>query len=338
VEREVATLPGVASASIAGLVPLRHGFNPWGISIEGRGAPPREINDGTAVRRRDGSYHHGSISIERVGPAYFRTLGIPLLRGRYLDERDDADAPLVTVVSETMARKFFPGEDPIGKRLTVDMTAYFPKMTIVGVVADNHMHGLDRDPSPILYWSMAQLPSSSGWLLVRARGQAAALGPRVTAALRRIAPDVPLGSVMTMEAVTRESLWRPRFTAFVLGLFAAVALGLAAAGVHGVVAYSVSRRARETAIRLALGAERPAILRLVVWNGVRPCLVGTVIGVGLYLAVKRVLDGQLFGVAASDPTILVAVSTLPAVVGIVASLAPARRLLRLDGSEALRAG
>jgi putative ABC transport system permease protein len=336
-ERAMAALPGVTSVSISGLMPLRHGVNPWGITIEGRGAPAEPLRDGTAVSNRQGRYHHGSIAIERVGPAYFHTLGIPLVRGRYIDERDDANGPLVTVVSETMAKKFFPGENPIGRRITADMTSYFPTLTIVGVVADNRMHGLDHDPYPLLYWSMSQFPSASAWLLVKARGPAGTFGPRVAAEIGRVAPDVPVSNVMTLNAARSESLWRQRFTAVMLGLFAIVALGLAAAGVYGVIAYSVSRRLREMAIRLALGANVSGILRLVVWSAVRPCLAGTVIGLGFYLAAKRLLDGQLVGVPATDPTILAAVSALPIAIGVIASFVPARRLLRrLDAAHALR--
>lgn len=336
-EQRVRAMAGVTSVSISGLMPMRHGVNPWSISIEGRGAPPEALRDGTAATNREGRYHHGSIAIERVGPAYFRTLGIPLLRGRYVDERDRADAPIVTVVSETMAKKFFPGEDPIGKRLTANMTSFFPKLTIVGVVADNRMHGLDQDPYPLLYWSMEQFPSASAWLLVKARGPAASLGPRLVADIKRIAPDVPVSNLTTMSAVRSESLWRQRFTAFVLALFAAVALGLAAAGVYGVIGYSVSRRMREMAIRLALGANVPGILRLVVWTAVRPCLAGTVVGLGFYLAAKRFLDGQLVGVPSTDPIILTAVSALPIAIAVIAAFVPARRLLRrLDGAHALR--
>jgi putative ABC transport system permease protein len=212
-------------------------------------------------------------------------------------------------------------------------------MTIVGVVRDNRMHGVDRELYPLLYWSIAQLPSSSAWLVVKARSEGTQLERRVVDEVHRIAPQVPVNGVTTMAAVKSESLWRQRFTAFMIGLFATVALVLAAAGVYGVVGYSVSRRMREMAIRVALGAKSSTILRLIVFGAVAPCVAGTVIGLALFLSTKRVLDGQLFGVPATDPTILISASALPILVGAIAGFVPARQLLRrLDPSETLRSG
>ncbi len=158
-------------------------------------------------------------------------MGVRLVRGRLIDDRDRAGAQLVTVVNETFARKFCPDEDPIGRRITVDMTSYFPKMVIVGIVTDNKMHGLDRDPYPLLYWSMDQYPNINAWLVVRAHGTPGSLEQTVQAAIRRYDADLAIDEVATMPRVVAESVWRQRFTTLLLGVFAAIAVMLATAGV-----------------------------------------------------------------------------------------------------------
>lgn len=188
--RVASEIPGAGSAAVASQLPLKHGPNPWAISIEGRGAPPEGIRDGTVSGNRPGFFNHASVSIERVTPDYFRTLGIPLMQGRYLDERDNAAAPLVTLVNETFVRKFFPDENPIGRRITVDMTSYFPSMTIVGVVADNRMHGLDRELYPLLFWSMDQYPSNGGWLVLHSRGEPSGVARAAQEMVRQIDADL----------------------------------------------------------------------------------------------------------------------------------------------------
>jgi putative ABC transport system permease protein len=222
-EREISTLPGVESAAITNLLPLKHGPNPWAVSVEGRGAPAPSAEDGPARTRRGGRYHHGTVSIERVTPGYFGTLGMPLLAGRLLDESDTEGRPLVTVVNETLARKLFPGEDPVGRRLTADMTSYFPTLTIVGVVADIRMHGLDSEPYPLLFWSAYQFPGSGAWLVVKTRGGTASVASAVRDAVRRTDPEIALKEVVPMDDVVAGSLWRQRFSTLLLGLFAGLA-------------------------------------------------------------------------------------------------------------------
>jgi putative ABC transport system permease protein len=214
--RQVSEVPGVEVAAVTGLLPFKHGPNPWGISIEGRGAPAEKEGGGAATRMRQGLFHHGSISIERVTPDYFRTMGIRLLRGRLLDERDTAGTSLVTVVNETFVRKYFQNEDPIGRRITAEMTSYFPKLTIVGVVADNKVHGLDRDPYPLLYWPMSQFPSTNAWIVARSHGAPEDLARPVQAAVARLDPDLAIANVTTMNTVMAESVWRPRLRHFCL--------------------------------------------------------------------------------------------------------------------------
>jgi putative ABC transport system permease protein len=334
--RDVSDVPGVQSAAVTALLPLKQGPNPWGISIEGRGAPADRERGAAATSLRENRYHHGSISIERVTRDYFRTMGVPLLRGRLIEARDVAAAPLVTVVNETFVKKFFASEDPLGRRITVDMTSYFPKMTIVGVVADNKMHGLDREPYALLYWSMDQFPSINAWLVVRARGDSRTLAQAVRSAVNRFDGDLAVGDASPMETVVADSIWRQRFTAWLIGAFAALALLLAAAGIYAVVAYSVSQRTHEMGLRITLGALPREILGLVVGHALRLAAIGVLIGVAASLALRRILVSQLFGVTPSDPLTIVAVSALLLLVAMAASAVPAIKALRVDPVAALR--
>jgi putative ABC transport system permease protein len=334
--RRVGEVPGVQAAAVTALLPLRHGPNPWSVTIEGRGAPSGKGGGDAARSLRTGLYPHGSISIERVTPDYFRTMGIRLVRGRLIEDRDTAGSLPVTVVSETFVRKFFPDEDPMGRRITVDMTSYFPKLTIVGVVADNRMHGLDRDPYPLLYWPMAQLPNMNGWLIVRAHGAPENLTQAVREAVASVDGDVAITNVATMRTVAADSMWRPRFTTFLFGVFAGLALLLAAAGIYAVISYSVSQRTQEMGVRVTLGAAPHEILRLIVGHTARLAVAGVLIGIIASLALRTVLRSQLFGVSPSDPATIAAVSSLLLLVAVLASAVPAWRALRADPVTALR--
>jgi putative ABC transport system permease protein len=334
--REARNVPGVQTAALTALLPLKHGPNPWGISIEGRGAPADEDRGGAARSLRTGLYHHGSISIERVTPEYFATMGVSLVRGRLLDERDTAGAPLVTLVNETFVKKFFPSEDPVGRRITADMTSYFPKLTIVGVVADNKMHGLDREPYPLLFWSIEQLPSINASLVVRTAGAPDSVAKAVRGTIARFDPDLAVKNVMTMDAVVDDSMWRQRFATFLLGVFAGLALLLATAGVYAVISYSVSQRTQEVGLRIAFGATPRKILGLVVGYGLRLTVAGVLAGIALSLMFRSLVASQLFGISATDPLTIVAVSSALMLVALAACTVPAIRVLRIDPVEALR--
>jgi putative ABC transport system permease protein len=332
--RQIAEVPGVESAAVTTSLPLRHGVNPWGIVIEGRAAPPASEPGGAAGR--GGVVYHGSVSIERVTAEYFRTLGVRVLRGRPIDDRDEAGAPLVTLVNQTFARKFFPDDDPIGHQISVDMTSYMPRMTIVGVVADNKMHGLDRAPYPLLFWSVSQLPSMNGWLLARTREHPEALADQVRAAVTRIDPEIAIGDTAGLERVLRDSAWRPRFAALLLALFAALGLFQAIAGIYAVMSYSVARRTQEMGLRVTLGAKPREILALVMTHAVRLTAIGLIMGIATALAIRQLVASQLFGVSASDPATLATVSGIVAVVALAAAAVPAFRALRVDPVLALR--
>ncbi len=197
---------------------------------------------------------HGAVSIQTVSPGYFAALGIPLIRGRVFDDHDRPDAPMTAVINEATARKFFPNEDPIGRQIAIDMTSYAPRMTIVGIVGDIRMDGMDRQVLPEVFWPMADLPSSNAWLIARARNDAGSVANALRRIVNDIDPEVGIVEVSTMTSVVGDSLWRERFSAVLIGLFAALAVLIASGGLYAVISHAVERRTHELAIRLALGA------------------------------------------------------------------------------------
>jgi ABC-type antimicrobial peptide transport system permease subunit len=217
------------------------------------------------------------------------------------------------------------------------MTSYFPRMTIVGIVADNKMHGLDRDAYPLLYWSITQYPTGNASVAVKSQGDPAGIARAVQAKLRNIDSDLAVKNVITMRVIVSESLWRQRFTTLLIGLFAGLAFVLATAGIYGVISYSVSQRTQEMGLRITLGAGPAEILGLVVGHGLRMCPLGVALGLAASLAAQRLLANQLFGVSTTDPLTIAGVSLLLIVVGTLASYVPAKRALRVDPATALRA-
>ncbi len=278
---------------------------------------------------------HGSVSTQRVTPGYFAALGIPLLRGRLFDEHDRPDVPLVALINDTAARKFFPNEDPIGKRITLDMTSYFPKATIVGVVGDIRMNGMDREIYPQVFWPMAHLPSASAWVVVRSRGPASSVVDEIRQAVGRVDSDVGIVELATMTDILSDSLWRQRFAALLVGLFAVLAAVIAAGGLYAVISYTVTRQTRELGVRIALGAGRAEIAGSVIGRGLRVSGVG--IGVGTVLAiVARRFFAQQVPDLRNSPWILGGVAALLLLLTVLACLVPVRRALAVDPLTALR--
>jgi putative ABC transport system permease protein len=240
------------------------------------------------------------------------------------------------LINETAAHKFFPSEDPIGKRLTADMTSYFPKATIVGVVADARMNGMDRDVYPQVFWPMAYLPSSSAWLVVRAKGGAGSITDAVRRGVESVDPDVAIVELSTMTGVLSDSLWRQRFTAMLVGLFALLAVLIASGGLYAVISYSVARQTRELGVRMALGASGARIARSVLSHGLRMTITGIALGSALAFASGRLLAQQVPDLADS-PWILAAVAGLLLILTVLACWIPVRRALSIDPLSALRA-
>ena len=321
----VARLPGVAAASVSMAVPpnrlvMTNPFTPQGTTL----APDRRAPLAEELL---------------VGADYFRALGVPLLAGRAFTEADRADAPPVAIVNETLARRHFPSGDAVGRWLqTGDPDPDATRLTIVGVVPDVKYAGLGADPAPTIYVPYRQnLWWRSMYLVVRGRGDPLALVAPVRAAAAETDARVPLEDVRTMDRLLVESVAAPRFRAGLLASFGLVALALAAAGIYGVVSYGVTQRRRDTAVRLALGAQPRDVVRQVVGGGLRLALVGVAIGVPLSLLGARLLRELLFGVSPLDPVTYAAAAAFLAALGLVACAVPARRATRADPSAVLRA-
>jgi len=268
---------------------------------------------------------------------YFHTLGIPVLRGRVFDRGDQPGSPGVTVINDALARRYFPGEDPIGQRLKHGgPSSNNPYLEIIGVVADVKYEGLAGENAPVYYESADQNPSRQMWLAVRTVGHARQWLTAVRAEIRAIDPNVPVASAGSMEDALRESVALPQFRTTAMAIFALAALALAAVGVYGVLAYSVERRRQEIGVRMALGATPIAVLRLILGQGSRLTSMGIGLGLVGALALTRVLQKMLFGVSASDTVALASAALVLGTVAMVATFIPAWRAARIDPVTALR--
>ena len=326
VERLTA-LPGVEAASTAFCPPLAE-----------------RCSGSVVVRIDDQRLKIGSgalpIGLHQITPAHFRTLGIPILRGRGFTPEDRPGSPRVVVINEFAAKKLWPGQDALGHRLGA-ASFYFgggdSLATVVGIVPDVRYGSYDADAQPDLYYPALQSSfGGSGMIFVRTTHDPLAMQETVRRTIHEVDPNIPLFNVMTMEQRAGAALARPRFATTLLGTFAGIALLLAAVGLYGVMAFSVAQRTREIGLRMALGAEQQRVLRGVLRQGLVLALVGIGIGLTGALALQRLLKGMLYGVSGSDPLTLVGVSLLMAVAAAGAVLVPARRATRVHPMEALR--
>jgi predicted permease len=314
-ERAVLT-SGVESAVLADLVPLAGGAVTRTVFIEGE-----DLTD-----RRNGRIVPTGI----VGVDYFKTVGMPVVRGRAFDHNDRAGAPLVAVVNESLARQLWPGQDAIGKRVKLFNTEYHD---VVGVVGDTPLGQLGSNP-PILYRPLTEVYQPNVALILRSGNPDAVLAS-VRSRIQQLDPRLPITNVSTVTQALYTALWAPRMAAWLLTLLACVSLMLAVIGVYGSMAYSVSQRTRELGIRVALGADAAAVIRLVVRQGFRLSVLGIAIGLTVVVAASRLITRLLYG-SATDPVILVAVPVILGVAVVAASYLPARRATRVDPLTALR--
>jgi putative ABC transport system permease protein len=267
-------------------------------------------------------------------------MGIPLVKGRYFDARDTAEAPGVAIVSEALARKYWPGEDPVGKRITFERAAdgQTPRWReVVGVVGHVRSEGLEGESRGQYYAPYAQRSGSTDlFLVVRTDADPASLAPAVRGAVAGVDRDLPVYRVTTMEKLVAESLAQRRFSMFLFGVFAALALVLAVVGLYGVMSYGVAQRTHEIGLRMALGAQGRDVLRMVVGQGMWLVGAGLVLGlVGAFL-LTRLMSSLLFGVSAADPLTYAGIALLLGAVALLASYIPARRATKVDPMEALR--
>jgi putative ABC transport system permease protein len=320
----VQSLAGVRSVAVTTNLPLYRQGNSISISIEGRPAPPpgQELIVVTRI----------------VSPGYFDTMSIPLLRGRQVSTQDTETTPNVVVISETMARRFWPGEDAVGKRIAAGRVRT-PEdwIQVVGVVKDVRQFELNAEPKPQMYLSYRQ----AGFfeprdLVVKTDVDPASMAATVRKAVWEIDKDQPVSNIRTMEEILADSIARQRFSMLLLAIFAAVALVLAAVGIYGVMSYSVAQRTREIGIRMALGAQTGTVLKLAIGYGMKLVIAGIVIGLIAAFALTRVMSALLFGVTATDPTTFTLISLLLIAVAVLASYVPARRATRVNPIIALR--
>jgi putative ABC transport system permease protein len=316
-------LPGVAAAAVAERLPFSLNVHVNQVYPEGYTPAPGEPGF--------------ALDVTRVSPGFFATLGVPLLRGRDFGPADAEGTPGVVIVNEALARRFWPGEDPIGKRLRTQGPDG-PAFEVVGLVADYAVRAVGEEPRPMVHFARDQRYSPYATLVVRGRPGA----PPQVEALRRLLlgmePDLVLIEARTMEQMIGVTLLPARAGAAVVGGFGLLALALAAVGLYGVIAYAVSRRTREIGIRMALGAAPAAVLRQVLGQGAALVAAGLALGAAGALAVTRLLAGAFFGLAPFEPGALLAAAGLLAAVALAANLLPARRAARLDPVTALRRG
>jgi len=316
-------LPGVKSASLINSAPFGMMFIRDDFYIEGQ--PKPKIDAGRP----------------KIGPGYFNTMGIPLLAGREFTARDTAEAPKVAIVSERIAREYFPGGpgEALGRRVRLSDRGEW--LTVVGVVADIRQKGLDQEVQPMLYVPFQQERVEFFVLrfvsFVVRTDTPASVVEGIRAEIRRVAPNLPIESTVTMDEAVAASVAPPRFRMFLLVLFAITATLIATCGIYGLMAYSVTQRRREIGVRMALGAERRDVLQLVLTRALRIVLAGLIVGLAGAAGVTRVLQTFLFGVTPTDPIAFTMVTLLLMAVGLMAAWLPARRATRIDPCAALRA-
>jgi putative ABC transport system permease protein len=315
VER-ASTVGGVDAVVLGDLIPLHGGGQTRTVFIEGE-----DLTD-----RRNGRILPTGI----VGAGYFKTLGIPVVRGREFNDDDRATAPLVAMVNERLASRLWPGQDALRKRVKLFNTDFYE---VVGIVRDTKLESLGNDPEPILYRPLAQVYQPTASLFVRATRPGSVLGT-VRSQVQQLDPRLPI-DVWTLSDVVYMSLWTPRMAAWLLTLLGVISLLLAVIGVYGVMAYSVSQRTRELGLRVALGADRGDVIRLVVGEGFRLTLAGIALGLATALAASRLVAGLLYG-SATDPVTFVVVPAILAGAVLAASYLPALRATRIEPTVALR--
>jgi putative ABC transport system permease protein len=321
----VRVLPGVQTAALGTALPLTDEHRRSDITIEGMVLP------------KPGSFPHPDVHI--VSPGYVRTMGLRLLRGREFSDADRENALLVGVINASLAQRYFPNDDPVGKRFMFGRPSPKEKpawIEIIGVVADTKMYGLANPSRLEVYLPFRQEAPRHMTLAVKTASDPALLTSAIRAVIASLDKDQPIAGIATMNEVVAESVATPRTTLILLSLFSLLAVVLAAIGIYGVISYSVAQRTREIGIRMALGAQRADVLRLILAQGAKIAGAGIAAGAVASLALTRLMENLLFSVSASDPSTFVAVAAGLGSIAMVACYIPARRILRLNSLTALR--
>jgi putative ABC transport system permease protein len=321
--QKLETVPGVEAVGAISAAPLTGGvgYARFGFNVDGAPAQPAGQSDRAYVRW--------------ISPNYFRAMGIPLRAGRDFDQRDQADAAPAVVIDATMAARIFPNENPIGKRLRV---SYAPDRVreIVGVVGEVRQTALEMEPAAHIYVPYWQEPTPSMTLVARTTGEPIDVAAAARLQVWAVDKDQPIARLRTMEQLVAGTLTSRRFNMLLLIVFAATALMLAAVGLYGVMAYTVTQRTREIGVRVALGAQARDVVRLVIGQGMKLALIGVAMGIAGAWALTRVMSSLLFDVSATDPATFVLIGAVLTGVAGLACYLPARRAAKVDPMVALR--
>jgi predicted permease len=328
--RQIRATPGVESAGLIDSLPMDGGGSHQPVAVEGQPVVPMADQP--------------EVDVRMISPGYLQAMRVPLLRGRDLNDGDAVDRSHVVVISDSMAKRFWPNDNPLGKRIALTFFVDGPR-EVVGVVGDVKDDSLDQTrPRETLYWPVRQFtsPPSQPWrsfgmsLAVRTSVDPSSLISAVTSAVHQVDPEIPVVSALPMEGLLSASLSPQRFNVLLLGAFAGLALVLAAVGIYSVLAYTVRRRVREIGIRMALGATHSDVLRMVVSDGMKPIFLGVAIGLAAAFALSRVVASLIYGVRATDPLTFAAVAMLLVAVGLLATILPAYRATRIEPIRTLR--
>jgi putative ABC transport system permease protein len=318
---QVRAIPGVRSAGLVNTLPITGGAA-TNFAIQGR----------PALSPRD----EPLANINIVDSGYFRAIGIPLVAGREFTENDTQQSARVMIINQTMAKQFWPNENPIGKRVTMKNWGAPLTGEIVGIVGDTKADGIAENIYPMIYWPYFQFPQNFNSFVVRADGDPTRLIASIKERIWSIDRTLPISKIATMDQLISDSLARRRLNMVLLSIFATVALLLAAVGIYGVMSYSVSRRTNEMGVRIALGAQATDVMMLILKQGLTVAALGMAVGIAAALALTRLMSSLLFGVSATDPFAFGAVAIALMIVALVACYIPARRATRVDPMTALR--
>jgi putative ABC transport system permease protein len=327
IREEIAALPGVESVAI-GSIPLRTGFRSLDLKVEGR-----PLGVGQAALTVDARF---------ASPSYFTSLGIPLKKGRFLQATDQGASGNVALVNEMLTERLFPGEDPIGRRIAeANRIAQFAStpddwFTIVGVVGNTQDEGLAANPRPAMFYPQFDDDATGGGLVIRAQRGVAALAAPAMRIIRRLAPMGTIDNVMTVSQLKDQSVAPRRVNAALISLFGALAVLIAAVGIAGVLAFSVSARTNEIGIRMSLGADASKVQRMILGEGGVLLVIGLVLGIAVAAASAGAIRGLLFGVPPHDPVTFIWVTVTMAAIGVLACWIPAQRAARINPAIAMR--
>jgi len=306
----LSALPGVEAVGGTTRLPLDGSRNSSGFTIEGQSLESTEINVAQSAF---------------TSPGYFQAIGIPLMKGRLFTEHEDENAPGVIVINQSFAQKYFPNEDPLGKRIRLGRQSQSPWLKMIGIVRDVKSEGLDVETKPQMYRSVLQVSSLLLTLVIRTAANPSGLSEAVRNEVRAADPDLPVFAIRTMEEVMANAVVQRRFAMLLLAMFAVVALS-----------YSVSQRTHEIGVRVALGASSRDVLRLIMAQGMKLTLLGAAVGLAGAFAVTRFIAFLMFGISATDPFTFAGITSLLSVVALAACYVPARRAMRVDPVIALR--